>query len=109
MARSPPPTDAVSRHDEEALAGELLGAPVVVAHAPGLHHLPLRGTLVDETLHLLYVRRAGDERIVKVPKIGLSGAVFLGEREIPLRGDLLRVRPEDRTKRLLGRGRRSRR
>lgn|GEM_PF-422671 len=88
-----------------ALAGEILGAPVVVDAAPGLQHLPLRGTVVDESLHLLHIRRAGDDHIVKVPKAGLSGAIFLGDREVPLRGDLLRVRPEDRTKRLLVRGR----
>ncbi|HZY91383.1 MAG TPA: hypothetical protein VFG07_01210, partial [Thermoplasmata archaeon] len=65
------------------------------------------GTLVDESLHLLHVRRDGDHRVIKVPKAGLSGAIFLGDRELPLSGDLLRVRPEDRTKRLLDRGRRS--
>ena len=107
---TPSPTSPSLSSDEAgALAGEILGAPVVVDVAPGLTHLPLRGTLVDETLHLLYVRRAGDERIIKVPKAGLSGAIFLGDRELPLRGDLLRVRPEDRTKRLLDRGRRSHR
>ena len=96
-----------SLDDTLALAGELLGASVVVDVAPGLQRLPLTGTLVDESLHLLYVRRAGDERIVKVPKAGLSGTIFLGQRELPLRGDHLRVRPEDRTKRILDRGRRS--
>lgn len=99
-----------SRPSPEALvglAGELLGASVVVDVAPGLSRLPLTGTLVDESLHLLYIRRAGDERIVKVPKAGVSGTIFLGERELPLRGEHLRVRPEDRTKRILDRGRRS--
>jgi RNase P/RNase MRP subunit p29 len=90
-----------------ALAGEIIGAPVVVDVAPGLQHLPLRGTIVDETLHLLAVRREGDGHVVKVAKDGLTGTVYLGERPLPLRGELLRVRPEDRTKRLLGRGRRS--
>jgi RNase P/RNase MRP subunit p29 len=93
--------------DDPAFAGELLGAAVVVDVAPGLTRLPLRGTLVDESLHLFHIRRAGDHRVVKVPKAGLSGTIFLGERELPLRGDLLRVRPEDRTKRVLDRGRRS--
>ncbi|HYK93529.1 MAG TPA: ribonuclease P protein subunit [Thermoplasmata archaeon] len=101
------PATAPTPEETTALAGEILGAPVVVDVAPGLTRLPLRGTLVDETLHLLHVRRDGDHRIIKVPKAGLSGAIFLGDRELPLRGDLLRVRPEDRTKRLLDRGHRS--
>jgi len=90
---------------DAALAGEILGAPIVVEVAPGLTRLPLRGTLVDETSHLFHIRRDTDRRIVKVPKAGVVGAIVLGGREIPLSGDLLRVRPEDRTKRLLARGR----
>ncbi len=104
MSTAPSAHPPIAPDEAAALAGEILGAPVVVDVAPGLTKLPLRGTLVDESLHLLYIRRAGDLKIVKVPKAGLSGAIFLGERELPLRGDLLRVRPEDRTKRLLGRG-----
>jgi RNase P/RNase MRP subunit p29 len=93
--------------DAVALAGEILGASVVVVEAPGIRNLPLRGTIIDETLHLLVIRRTPDEKIVKVPKAGAIGTVLLGRRELPLNGELLRVRPEDRTKRLLGRGRRS--
>ncbi len=107
MTVSSPRVPPLAPEDATALAGEILGAPVVVDVAPGLSRLPLKGTLVDETLHLLYIRRAGDSRIVKVPKAGLSGAIFLGERALPLRGEYLRTRPEDRTKRLLGHGRRS--
>ncbi|MCI4322065.1 MAG: ribonuclease P protein subunit [Thermoplasmata archaeon] len=100
---SPAPAD-----DElEALAGELLGATVLVEQAPGIQRLPLRGTLVDETLHLLAIRRDDDGRTVRVPKAGVQGRLFLGDRALPLSGDFLRTRPEDRTKRLLGRGRRS--
>lgn len=93
--------------DAMALAGEILGASVVVEAAPGIRDLPLRGTIIDETLHLLVIRRTPDEKVVKVPKAGALGTVLLGRRELPLNGELLRVRPEDRTKRLLGRGRRS--
>lgn len=89
-----------------ALAGELLGAAVVVEAAPGVRPLPLRGTLVDESLHLLTIRR-DDGRTVRVPKAGVRGQLFLGERALPLNGEFLRTRPEDRTKRLLSRGRRN--
>lgn len=89
-----------------ALAGELLGAVVVVEEAPGIRPLPLRGTLVDESLHLLMVRR-DDGRTVRIPKAGARGRLYLGERALPLSGEFLRTRPEDRIKRLLSRGRRS--
>jgi RNase P/RNase MRP subunit p29 len=85
----------------DALAGEILGAAVSLTH-PGLVH-PVRGTLVDETLGLFVVRDP-EGRIVRVPKSGAVGTIALGGREIPLRGDQLRVRPEDRTKRLSLRG-----
>ncbi|HEV8050411.1 MAG TPA: ribonuclease P protein subunit [Thermoplasmata archaeon] len=85
----------------EALAGEILGAPITLEH-PGMG-TPVRGTLVDETLGLFIVRLPSG-RIVRVAKSGAVGTIALGGREIPLSGDQLRVRPEDRTKRLSLRG-----
>jgi RNase P/RNase MRP subunit p29 len=88
-------------HEEvAALRGEILGAAVVIDRAPGIAHLPLHGDIVDETLHTLIVRIPGHARLRRIPKSGLSGTILLGGRELPLRGDTLRVRPEDRTKRL---------
>jgi RNase P/RNase MRP subunit p29 len=81
----------------DLLAGEILGAPVALHH-PGISG-EVRGTLVDETLGLFVVRIASG-RTLRVPKSGASGTISLGGREIPLNGDPLRVRPEDRTKRL---------
>jgi RNase P/RNase MRP subunit p29 len=89
-----------------ALAGELLGAPIVVERAPGLAGTGLRGTLVDESLGTFVVRPDGSDRLLRVPKAGLVATVRLGAGEIPLKGDDLRVRPEDRTKRLAPHGRR---
>jgi len=91
--------------EAEALAGELLGAPVTVVRAPGIRDLPMEGTLVDESRETFLIRRAGDGRVLRVPKSGLVGSVRLALGEIPLKGDALRHRPEDRTKRLAPRGR----
>ncbi|MCI4350634.1 MAG: ribonuclease P protein subunit [Thermoplasmata archaeon] len=88
-------------------AGELIGAPVRIERARGVAKLPITGTIVDETLRTLRVRPRGAERARILTKTGLEGTILLGGRELPLRGDLLRVRPEDRTKRLQMRGRRS--
>jgi RNase P/RNase MRP subunit p29 len=98
----------LSRVEREALAGEILGAPVSIPASRGLAH-PVEGTLVDESLSTLTVRVPGRARPVCVPKAGLNGTLVLPSGELPLRGDALRVRPEDRTKRLLAYGpRRSR-
>jgi RNase P/RNase MRP subunit p29 len=92
-----------SRVEAEALAGEILGAPVSFPASPALRR-PVAGTLVDESLSTFTVRIPGRARPVRVPKAGLEGAIVLPAGELPLKCDGLRVRPEDRTKRLLARG-----
>ena len=87
----------------DALAGEILGAPVAFPRSAALQR-PVVGTLVDESLSTFSVRVAGRTRPVRVPKAGVEGTIVLPAGELPLRGDDLRVRPEDRTKRLLARG-----
>jgi len=93
----------LSRVEREALAGEILGAPVAISASRGLT-LPVAGTLIDESLSTLTVRVPGRSRPVRVPKAGLTGTIVLPSGELPLKGDALRVRPEDRTKRLLAHG-----
>ena len=94
---------ALSPSDRMAYAGEIIGAPVRIAASPALR-APVEGVVVDETLSLLRVRVPGRARPVAVPKSGLTGTILLGGRELPLRAEALRVRPEDRTKRLLAGG-----
>jgi len=98
-----PAAPSLSRTEREALAGELLGASVAFPASPALRQA-VRGTLVDESLSTFTVRLAGTGRTVRVPKTGLEGSITLPSGELPLRGDALRVRPEDRTKRLLAGG-----
>jgi RNase P/RNase MRP subunit p29 len=93
----------LSRAEREALAGEILGASVAIPSSPALR-APIAGTLIDESLSTFTVRLAGTARAVRVPKAGLEGTIALPSGELPLRGDALRVRPEDRTKRLLAGG-----
>jgi len=108
MERGPGPVPSRARVEREALAGELIGAPVAIEPAPG-HRSAIRGVVVDETLHTFLVRVPGRARPLRVPKAGLTGTIDLPAGELPLRGDALRQRPEDRTKRLLTGGpRRSR-
>jgi len=90
----------LSRAEREALAGEILGASVSFP-ASAAHRTPVTGTLVDESLSTFTVRLSGSPRTVRLPKVGLEGTIALGSVELPLRGEALRVRPEDRTKRLL--------
>jgi RNase P/RNase MRP subunit p29 len=92
-----------ARVEREALAGELIGAPIEIDRSPNLGRA-VRGTIVDETLSTFSVRVPGRRRALRVPKTGLEGTVLLPAGELPLKGDSLRVRPEDRTKRLLSGG-----
>jgi RNase P/RNase MRP subunit p29 len=94
------PSTPLRRVEREALAGEIVGAPVRLAPTAGIRR-PVNGTIVDESLSTLLVRVPGRSRPLRVPKAGLRGTILLGGRELPLSGEPLRVRPEDRTKRLL--------
>ena len=89
--------------DRLAYAGEILGAPVRLRPS-GAVRRPVDGVVVDETLSLLVVREPGRSRLLWVPKSSLAGTILLGGRELPLRAEALRVRPEDRTKRVLASG-----
>ena len=100
---NPSRTPDLSMADRTALAGEILGAVVRFPAGPGLV-APVEGVVVDESLSLYYVRVAGQARPLRIPKRGVDGTILLGGRELPLRGETLRVRPEDRTKRLLAGG-----
>ncbi len=100
MSPQPIPTAPLRRVEREALAGEILGSTVLLQPSRGIPR-PVEGTVVDESLSTILVREAGRSRPTRVPKAGLEGTIVLGAGELPLRGEFLRVRPEDRTKRLL--------
>jgi RNase P/RNase MRP subunit p29 len=89
-----------------ALMGEIIGLPVRITEAPGIQPLPLDGVVADETLHTLLIRRAGASRLRRVPKKGLRAVLVKDGDEVPLIGEVLRARPEDRTKLLALGGRR---
>jgi RNase P/RNase MRP subunit p29 len=88
------------------LLGEIIGLPVHITQAPGIQPLPMDGVVADETLHTLLIRRAGASRLRRVPKNGLRAILVKDGDEVPLSGEVLRVRPEDRTKLLALGGRR---
>ena len=100
MPKRTEPAPALSLSERQALAGEIVGAPVHVAASPAFGR-PIDGIIVDESLSMLRVRIPGRSRPVSLPKSALSGTIALPGGELPLRGEHLRVRPEDRTKRLL--------
>ena len=87
------------------LMGEFIGQPMTVLSAPGVQPLPFRGRVVDESKEMFYLLPERASRARAVPKRGLRAEVMLGTDEIPLSGEALRVRPEDRVKRLAPRGR----
>jgi RNase P/RNase MRP subunit p29 len=92
-----------------ALLGEIIGLPVHISEAPGIQFLPWDGVVADETLHTLLIRRTSGGRLRRVAKNGLRATLVKDGDEVALIGEVLRVRPEDRTKLLaLGGRRRSR-
>jgi RNase P/RNase MRP subunit p29 len=90
---------------DPAFAGEILGSAVRIEH-PGVRGRLVEGTLVDETMNTFVVRRP-DGSSVRLGKVGARGTIVVDGRSLPLNGEALRHRPEDRTKRVAMRGRRA--
>ena len=86
-------TAGVARH-------ELIGLEVEVrsAHAGWSG---LSGKVVDETKHTFLVETASGSELL-VPKAGQEFVFRVGERRFVVRGDEVRFRPEDRTKKVRG-------
>jgi RNase P/RNase MRP subunit p29 len=103
MPHESPAVVRLTRTERTGLAGELIGAAVDLPASPALRER-VRGTIVDETLSTFLVRVPGRDRPLRIAKAGLEGTIVLASGELPLRGEVLRVRPEDRTKRLLAGG-----
>lgn len=98
--------DTKRNSSSSPLLGEIIGLPVRILEAPGIQPLPMEGIIADETLHTLWVRRGGATRLRQVPKAGLRATVLKDGDEVPVIGEALRARPEDRTKLLALGGRR---
>lgn len=82
------------RKDLAWVLGELVGKRVRVVHASDKSRLGLSGVVLFETKNTFELETATG--IQRVPK---KGSVFEFP-DGPVSGDLLRVRPEDRTKKL---------
>lgn len=96
MKRTVPRLDGPAR---SVARGELIGlhARVVESTDPGL--VGLAGTVVDETLRTLTLRRA-DGREVRVGKRGNVFEVGTPKGPVRLDGAAIEFRPEDRTKKV---------
>ncbi len=79
--------------------GELIGLPVqvVAAHDAGL--VGLSGTVVDETLRTLVVRRS-DGRLSRLSKVGATFEFTTPAGPVQIEGAAIEFRPEDRTKKV---------
>jgi len=61
----------------------------------------LLGTVVDETKHTFLVETASGSELL-VPKAGQEFVFAVGDKRFAIRGDEIRFRPEDRTKKVRG-------
>lgn len=79
--------------------GELIGLPVRVATANDVGIVGLSGTVVDETLRTLTVRR-GDGRESVLSKEGATFEFTTPQGRVTVVGAAIVFRPEDRTKKV---------
>lgn len=78
---------------------ELIGRSVKVVQSTDAGLVGLSGTVVDETLRTLTLRKA-DGREVRVGKRGQSFEVATPKGPVRLDGAAIEFRPEDRTKKV---------
>lgn len=88
------------KRDADVARHELIGLEVEVrsAHAGWSG---LSGKVVDETKHTFLVETASGSQLL-VPKGGQEFVFRVGESRFAIRGDEIRFRPEDRTKKVRG-------
>jgi len=79
------------------LCEELIGLSAKVLDSPCKGLIGLEGKVVDETKDNFVIRTAKGDKLV--PKQG-TVFQFEGHPEAPIKGDWLRFRPEDRTKKV---------
>lgn len=96
MKRQVPRLDGPAR---AVARGELIGLGVRVVGAADAGLVGLEGTVVDETLRTLVVRRPGG----RLSRLGKRGATFefaSARGPVRIEGEALEFRPEDRTKKV---------
>ena len=98
------------RNERNLLQHEFIGLPVKVKESRAEGYLGLQGTVVDESKNMLEID-IGKKRI-KIPKVGNTFVFTIEGEPFEVDGSTIRIRSEDRTKRLRPvkqkRGRRSR-
>ena len=85
------------RTPKNLMQHEWMGLSATVVEASDPTHRGITGTIVDETLNTISLRR--DDHTVMLPK-GVTLQVELGESVARLETGQMRFRPEDRIKRL---------
>ena len=96
MKRTVPRLEGAAR---QLARGELIGLDVRVADAHDEGLVGLSGTVVDETLHTLVVRRA-DGRESRLGKVGTTFEFATPNGPVKVDGAAIEFRPEDRTKKV---------
>ena len=96
MKRTVPRLDGAAR---TLARGELIGLPVKVVAANDAGLVGFAGTVVDETLRTLTIRRA-DGRASRLSKTGATFEFTTPRGPVRVEGAAIEFRPEDRTKKV---------
>jgi RNase P/RNase MRP subunit p29 len=96
VKRTVPRLDGAAR---SIARGELIGLPVRVAAANDAGIVGLSGTVIDETLRTITVRRV-DGRESRLSKTGTTFEFTTATGKAVVQGAAIEFRPEDRTKKV---------
>jgi len=73
-----------------------IGQEVKVTNARNRSFFGIKGKVIDETKHFLFIRTPC--KLVKVPKKGNVFELCLNNNKVQVKGDLIEVAPEERLK-----------
>ena len=77
---------------------ELIGLNAVVVKASNQNYIGVTGKIIDETKNTFIFGTNGEQKTI--PKKDIHIKIILNEKETVLNGNLLAIRPHDRTKKL---------
>ena len=80
------------------VTGELIGLNARVVNSAGKELIGLTGKIVDETQNTIAIETNGMEKII--PKKGTKIEFTKNGEKITVDGEIIALRPEDRTKKL---------
>jgi ribonuclease P protein subunit POP4 len=83
-------------NSDEVYLTEFIGNEITVKKSSNLNNVNIKGKLIDETKNMMFIKV--NKKILKIPKHKTIFTINFGDNSYDIDGDIIIMRPEDRTK-----------